>query len=147
MIRAPTALLALALAVLLPVSAAAVDPRHIGESRPQSQRATAAPQSKPKTKPKADENKNCQWGHDVVIEIEYKRFTVSQDELKKVISGLESTINGYTIFANPKRLVLYIRSPEGYWFSSSLMRIGSLDEGCLFYYVGTPIQLPDEPPL
>ncbi len=149
MIRLPTALLGMALAALIPVSAGATDSLHNTDKGPQSHRAQAAPQSKPQSKPKAkpDKDKNCQWGHDVVIEIEYKSITISQDELKKVVSGLESKTHGYTIYANPKLLVLLIRSPEGFWYSASLMRIGSLDEGCVFYYVGTAIQLPEKPPL
>lgn len=144
------ALLALALA-LAPGSTYAADSLHNDDHGPQAHRSQAAPQSKPPTKPKPkakpDKDKNCKWGHDVVIDIEYKHITMSQDELKKVVSGLESKIAGYTIYANPKRLVLQIRSPEGFWYSASLMRIGSLDEGCVFYYVGSAIQLPEEPPL
>jgi len=147
----PAFLLGVALVALGPGSAGATDSLHNDDRGPQAHRSQAAPQSKPQTKPKPkvkeDKDKNCRWGHDVVIDIEYKHITMSQDELKKVVSGLESKINGYTIYANPKQLVLYIRSPEAFWYSAGLMRIGSLDEGCLFYYVGTAIQLPEEPPL
>ena len=135
---------------LWPASAWAADSLHNKEeSRPQAHRSQATPQSKPQVKPKAktDKDKNCQWGHDVVVDVEYKHITMTQDDLKKVISGAESSINGYRVYANPRKLVLLIRSPEGFWYSAALMRIGSLDEGCLFYSVGTAIQLPEEPPL
>ena len=155
MLRRLAALLVAMLAALIsvsvgPGSAWAADALHNKEeSRPQAHRSQATPQSKPQVKPKAksDKDKNCQWGHDVVVDVEYKHITMTQDDLKKVISGSESTINGYRVYANPRRLILLIRTPEGFWYSAALMRIGSLDEGCLFYYVGTAIQLPEEPPL
>ena len=146
----PAVLGALLLALLVPAGAGAVDALHNTDNGPQAHRAQAAPHSKPQPKPnkdKPDKDKNCGWGHDIDIDIEYKHITLSQDELKKVVSGLESKIGGFTIYSNARHLVLHIRSPEGFWYSASLMRIGSLNEGCLFYYVGTPIQLPEEPPL
>lgn len=148
MVRVVVMLAALLLAVAGWTPAGTADSLRNEDAAPGASHAHGAPRKPAKPKPpKLDKEKNCQWGHDIDIEVDLARLRISQFELRAIIGGAGNEINGYRLYADPQRMVLYIRSPDGGWFVSDLMRLGSPDEGCIFYYADAATPLEGEPPL
>ncbi len=102
--------------------------------------------AKPKPK-KPDKEKNCSWENDLDIELDTKHLKLSQLSLKNVMKGGEARQDGYDVYADTQRLVLKIKTPEGVWYIATMTRLGSLNEGCVFYMVSEPRQVNGEPPL
>lgn len=148
MVRAIILLAALLLAVPGWLPTASADSLHNEETGAATRhsRPDAKKPARPKP-PKVDKEKNCQWGHDVDIDLDTGHIRVSQFELKRILSGAESQIHGYRLSADTERMVLYIQQPDGSWYVADLMRLGSLDEGCVFFYVDPATPLEGEPPL
>jgi len=114
-----------------------------GEGKP----ADAKPKP-PKPKPKKiDKDKNCGWEREIDLDLDGKHIAIPQASLKNVMKGAESVQDGYDIQADPERLMLRVKTPDGVWFIASMTRLGNPDEGCIFYFVGEPRQVETEPPL
>ena len=142
-------LLAGLLAAALPVRYA-VASEHGGGAAKAEAKPDAKPEAKkpPKPKPKKpDKDKNCGWEREIDLELDGKHITIAQASLKNVMKGAESVQDGYDIQADPERLQLRVKTPEGVWFIASMTRLGNMDEGCVFYFVGEPKQVNTEPPL
>ena len=115
---------------------------------PPAGEAHAEPKKPAKPKPKRpDKEKNCQWVRDIDLEIDGKHLTINQASLKNAMRGAESQQDGYEIFANPDRLELRVRAPGGEWYVASMTRLGDMNEGCVFYFIGEAKQVDTEPPL
>lgn len=156
--------LGLALFVLCSGPARASDALHNGESPPAA-RASDAPAkaegegakdaepgkpkpAKPKPKPKrVDKDKNCQWDITVNLDVDGKHITVPQLSLKNVMRGLEADDDGYELYADPDRLLLRVKDPEGNWFIANMTRLGDPNEGCIYFLVGDLKAVTGEPPL
>ena len=102
--------------------------------------------AKPKPK-RPDKEKNCGWDADIELEIDGKRLTIRQMMLKNVMLGEIQDDSGYGIYADPEKLILKVRNPEGTWYVADMTRLGDPNEGCIFYDVGEPHQVDQEPPL
>ena len=110
----------------------------------------ASTETKKPAKPKPakpDKEKNCQWARDDALEVGGTPITVSQVVLKAVLQGAPRTVDGHDLFADSARMILYIRTPEGFWYSGDMMRIGSVDEGCVSHYVSRIQPLKEDPHL
>jgi len=128
-------------------AAAQVQPKTETEA-PKTPDAPTPKPAKPKPKPKrVDKDKNCQWDITITLDIDGKHITVPQLSLKNVMRGLEADDEGYELYADPDRLILKVKDPEGNWFSGNMTRLGDPNEGCIYFLVGDMKPVNGEPPL
>ncbi len=89
----------------------------------------------------------CRLKDSARILIDGKDLFIQASAVRSAIKGDGVNHDGYDLYANPQRLMFYVKTPDKEWYMSHMTRLTDRKQGCEYYIFSEATQLNGSPTL